>query len=152
MITDTSNKVSFPLLSGRDLTVETSTHKQLVENLKKQWKQLWWERIDDKLRAEGIANKDFEALFVERGTVIMATRHYKPLEFKEILQTYSKLYGTPLYEPHSPFVGGWRKFGKEISKRFKTNRRRAQEYRRHINGKRKKQQLKKGGRGWLHIT
>lgn len=152
MTDNTLKDNSIPLPSGRDLPVKTLDSKRFVENLKKQWKQLWWERIDDKLRAEGIANKNFEALFVERGTVIMATRRYKPLEFKEILQIYSKIYGIPFYEPPSPFVGGWRKFGKKISKRFKPPSKRQQKYGQCIGGKGKKQQQKKGGRGWLHIT
>ena len=44
--------------------------KQFVEELKKQWKTLWQERIEDKVRAEGISGKDYSKLFVERGTII----------------------------------------------------------------------------------
>ena len=30
------------------------SQKEMVEQLKVQWKRLWQERVDDKLRAEGI--------------------------------------------------------------------------------------------------
>jgi hypothetical protein len=33
--------------------------KELVENLKRQWKVMWRQRIDDRVRAEGIAEKDY---------------------------------------------------------------------------------------------
>jgi hypothetical protein len=36
---------------------------------------LWKERFDDKVRAEGVANRDYSSLFVEKGTVIFATRN-----------------------------------------------------------------------------
>ena len=40
--------------------------KEIRENLKSQWKDMWQERIDDKVRAEGIADKDYSMLFVEQ--------------------------------------------------------------------------------------
>ena len=65
--------------------MEVTAQQEIINELKAQYKTLWWERIDDKVRAEGIANRDYSMLFVEKGTVIFATRDFKPLNFKEIL-------------------------------------------------------------------
>lgn len=59
--------------------METMANKELTEELKKQWKTMWSERVDDKVRAESIAEKDYNILFVERGTVIFATRNFRIL-------------------------------------------------------------------------
>ena len=45
--------------------------KDLVEELKVEWKRLWQERFDDKVRAEGVAAGDYAKLFVDKGTAIM---------------------------------------------------------------------------------
>ena len=127
--------------------------RELIRSLRSQWKQLWCERIEDKLRAEGIASDDFEALFVEKGTVIIATKDYKPLEFREIVETYSKLLGLPFFDIPSPQTGGWRKFGKEISKSNKSvAKKRPISVVYKTKKSKKTQHLKKGGRGWLHIS
>lgn len=44
-------------------------------------------------------------LFVERGTVIFATRDFKPLSFREILERH-KLVDVDMVVPLSPRVGG----------------------------------------------
>jgi hypothetical protein len=62
--------------------------KEVVEELKVQWKTLWQERFDDKLRAEDAATDDYSRLFVDKGTVIHATRDFKALNFKEILEQH----------------------------------------------------------------
>jgi hypothetical protein len=130
--------------------VETIANKEFVEELKKEWKTLWRERIDDKVRAEAIANRDYNALFVEKGTVIFATRKFKLLSLREILQMHGVL-DVDRFVPPNPSIGGWRKFirtviaNQQLSKRSK----RAQRY---VEGEREKQQLKKGGRGWLHLV
>lgn len=85
--------------------MEVPAYKEIVEELKDQWKRLWWERIDDKVRAEGIANKDFSMLFIDKGTVIFATRDFKQLSFREILQLH-KLVDLDRIVPPSPTVGG----------------------------------------------
>jgi len=109
---------------------------------------MWRERIDDKLLAEGIANKDYSILFVDRGTVIIATRDYKPLNFREIVESYKIPYPERIIQPH-PSVGGWGKFIRTvITNRKAKKRRRHREYAEDAN--RRGQQLKKGGRGWLH--
>jgi hypothetical protein len=50
------------------------SEKELVEGLRVQWKRLWAERAEDKVRAEGIAVADYCDLYVEKGTVIHARR------------------------------------------------------------------------------
>jgi len=144
---------SHPLPSGRDCAVKTFKEKrQLVEDLKKQWRTLWRERIDDKVRAEGISNKDFSQLFVERGTIIMATRKFKPPDFYEILQQHLSSDTSDINGvfPPNPTVGGWGRFIRTVLSRQQLLARR----RRIILAepvKKAGQQLKKGGRGWLHF-
>jgi len=126
--------------------VGTSELKEFVDELRGQWKLLWRNRIDDKVRAEGIASQDFSKLFVEQGTVIVATRDYKPPDFVEILQRHVSSDAEKLVPPN-PAVGGWGKFIRSsISKRKSVARRWAPP-----EPKRKGQQPKKGGRGWLHF-
>jgi len=108
---------------------------------------LWRNRIDDKVRAEGIANQDYSNLFVEQGTVIVATRDYKPPDFVEILQRHVSSDAEKLVPP-DPAVGGWGKFIRSaISKRKSVARKRAPPE----PDRKRDQQLKKGGRGWLHF-
>ena len=57
--------------------------RKTMDELKTRWKMLWRERIDDKIRAEGIAKQDYSKLFVARGLVVIATRNYKPMDFVE---------------------------------------------------------------------
>ena len=120
--------------------------RKFVEELRGQWKMMWRDRIDDKLRAEGISDKDYSRLFVERGTVIMATKKFRPLDFFEILQQYRESIGGEVIPP-SPSVGGWGKFIRNSSRRQHSRRRRD------APGpiEKDKQQLKKCGRGWLHF-
>jgi len=129
--------------------VGTLEWRELVDELKRQWGTLWRERIDDKERAEGIANKDYDKLFVERGLVVLATRDFKPLSFAEVLERHrpSDMIGG---FPPSPFVGGWGKFVRNVlskEKRFTKRVRPAPPE----PERDQKQQLKKGGRGWLHF-
>ncbi len=128
----------------RDMTL---AQKEVVDELRFQWKQLWQDRIDDKVRAEGIAVTDYSKLFVEKGTVIHATRNYKPLDFKEILER-NKVENSECYIQPSPQVGGWNKFIKtEITSQKSRRHKRAIAY---VEEKKIIMQPKKGGRGWLH--
>jgi len=130
--------------------VEALASKELVEELKKEWRSLWRERIDDKVRAEGIADKDYGMLFVERGTVIFATRKFKMLSFREILQLHGVIDVDRAVGPH-PSVGGWGKFIRTVIAPQRSSRLgRIKRARRYFEGEKQKQQLKKGGRGWLH--
>ena len=138
-----------PLPSGGDWIDEGMQWKGFTEELRRQWHFLWRERIDDKVRAEEIAHKDFELLFIDKGTIIIATRKCKPPEFKEILDRYEAPYEIKVkQETPPPHVGGWRKFGREMAAK-----RRREFIRIHEDKSRKcskKLQQKKGGRGWLH--
>ncbi|RJS82042.1 hypothetical protein CW707_01940 [Candidatus Bathyarchaeota archaeon] len=130
--------------------MEALASKELVEELKKEWRSLWRERIDDKVRAEGIADKDYGMLFVERGTVIFATRKFKMLSFREILQLHGVIDVDRVVGPH-PSVGGWGKFIRTVIAPQRSSRLgRIKRARRYFEGEKQKQQLKKGGRGWLH--
>lgn len=127
-----------------------SGHKareQIFGEVKKEWRLLWRDRIDDKVRAEGIANREYSLLFVEPATVIVATRDFKPLDLKEILHLHEIQNCEQIVPPH-PSVGGWGKFSRDvISKQRRARRwndptpRRSHE---------KNLQLKKDGKGWLH--
>jgi hypothetical protein len=129
--------------------VEALTSKEMVEELKKEWKTLWWKRIDDKVRAEGIADKDYGMLFVERGTVIFATRKFRILSFREILQLHGVIDVDRVVGPH-PSVGGWGKFIRTVIANQQPSKRKRRAWK-YFEEEKKKQQLKKGGRGWLHF-
>ncbi len=123
--------------------------KNLVKDLKETWTMLWRDRIEDRVRAEGIADKDYSRLFVERGLVILATRDYTPLNFKEIVQKYMSEDVYNSVSP-SPSVGGWGKFTKNVlnkQTRYTRRGRFAPEKPRLP----KNRQRKSGGRGWLHL-
>ena len=120
-----------------------------VEDVKIEWRLLWRDRIDDKVRAEGIANRDYSLLFVDRGTVIVATKDFKPLNFKEILRLHGVQNGER-FGSLPPSVGGWGKFARTVlNKQKRAQRWKATESVRGRKGK-KLQPKKKGGRGWLH--
>jgi len=121
----------------------------LVDDVRKEWRLLWRDRIDDKVRAEGMANRDYSLLFVDRGTVIVATRDFKPLNLKEILLLHEIENVERIVPPH-PSVGGWGKFARNILNRQRRARKwKPPEPRR--KNREKNLQLKKGGRGWLHF-
>ena len=122
--------------------------KEIVEELRIHWKKLWQERVDDKVRAEGVATADYCDLYVEKGTIIHATRAYKDLNFKEILEQH-QIENTDRFIAPPPQIGGWTKFIKvNITNQRSERHRRADLYR---DEKKERQQPKKGGRGWLHI-
>ena len=124
------------------------TAKEMVDQLKVQWRKLWQERVDDKIRAEGIATADYCDLFVEKGTIIHATKDYKALNFREILEQH-QIAKVDMFVSPNPQIGGWTKFIKlNITNQRSRKKRRAQLY---CNEKKEKQQLKKGGKGWLHV-
>lgn len=118
--------------------------KELVEAIKSQWKLLWNERFNDKLRAEGVSENNYEILKVERGTIIHATRDYKALNFKEILDQHKVEQPERFIQPNVQ-TGGWNKF---VKTKIHTAPRPMPE----IPKKKGAQQPKKSGRGWLHAT
>jgi hypothetical protein len=122
--------------------------RKFVMDLRDEWRTMWRDRIDDKVRAEGIANRDYSRLFVDRGTVIVATRDYKPPDFMEILEQHKPPDAERLVPP-SPSIGGWGKFIRSVlSKQKRLIKRRRPEPGPSRKGKRR---LRKGGRGWLHF-
>ena len=132
--------------------LEVEAQKKLVEELKIQWKLLWLERFDDKQLAEGVSVNDYSVLRVEKGTVIHATRDFKALSFKEILEQ-QKVENPDRFIQPSVQVGGWNRFIKnEITSQNPTKGKRAGFYLADKPVKSEVQQPKKGGRGWLHKT
>ena len=129
-----------------DQKLATNEVKEFVDELRTEWKHLWQNRLDDKVRAEGIAKQDYSKLFVERGTVITATRNYRPLDFFDIVNDYLG-YDTEKAVPLNSTVGGWGKFIRtNIQKKKTTTRTYSPPKPTHKKG----QQQKKGGKGWLH--
>ena len=98
-------------LADGSLEDRVKAQKELVEKLKVQWKLLWSERFNDKVRAEGVSVSDYASLNVERGTIIHATRDFKALSFKEILEQNVVENLDRVVQPDVD-VGGWNKFVK----------------------------------------
>jgi len=120
------------------------------KKLKEEWKRLWREKFDDKYKGEGVAIKNYPLLFVDRGTVIAATRNYKPPNFSEIVKGWAENFNVTspsLILPLHPNVGGWRKFIKTYVNKSRSERKALYE---DSSKPKQKLQLKKGGRGWLH--
>jgi len=127
--------------------VVNSPQREMVEKIKVQWRHLWQERMNDKVRAEGVATNDYSMLFVDKGTGIHATRNFKPLRFKEILEQ-NQIENPERLIPPNPLIGGWNKFIKTSITSQKT--RTASRTLAYVEPQRERQQLRKGGRGWLH--
>ena len=130
-------------MAGKDQSSVASV-ESFVAEVRGEWRCMWRERIDDAVRAEGIAGRDYDKLFVERGTVVLATRNFKFLTLNGILEQH-KILNADRFVQVNARTGGWRRFG------------RANAYKRQHDlpklepepdGSR---QLKKGGRGWLHL-
>jgi hypothetical protein len=122
--------------------------KRLVEELKVEWKLMWSERFNDKTRAEGVSVADYRSLYVDRGTVIHATRDFKALNFREILDKHMVEQPDRFVQPDAA-VGGWGKF---IKTSITNNARKSRPICFEVSVKKGagKHQSKKGGRGWLH--
>ncbi|PVX25691.1 MAG: hypothetical protein CW691_03755 [Candidatus Bathyarchaeum sp.] len=127
--------------------MERTEVKEFVDGLRTEWKHLWQNRLDDKIRAEGIAKQDYSKLLVEQGTVIMATRDYKPLEFFDIVEDYLGCDAQKAVPPNAT-VGGWGKFIRTNIRKQKNTTKRT--YTPPKPTHKKGQQQKKGGRGWRH--
>ena len=128
--------------------MENSEWVEFRRRLKEEWKRLWRERIDDRFKCEGIAIRDYDMLFLDRGTVIFASRDAKIPGFREVLEMWAPQ-DMPYALSPDPRVGGWGKFIRtELSKGPHS---RAKAHNRQPQRKSEKQQLKKSGKGWLHI-
>ncbi len=88
---------------------KVKVQKELVDQLKVEWKLLWSECFNDRVRAEDISVKDYQSLLVERGTIIQATRNFKVLAFREILEEHMIENPDRYIQPDAK-VGGWHKF------------------------------------------
>jgi hypothetical protein len=121
--------------------------KTTMEEIKNQWKKLWEERLDDKVRAERVATNDYSFLFVEKGTIIQATKDYKALNLREIVDQHNLINSNRYISPN-PNIGGWSKFIKtKIFHKSKRNKKRNNFYHSKADNN---QPSKQGGRGWLH--
>jgi hypothetical protein len=119
----------------------------LVDELKVEWRLLWIERFSDKVRAEDVSLKGYERLFVDQGTVIHATKDFRALNFRQILEQHQVENAERYVQPDAR-VGGWRMFIKnEIVAAKAMPVKRADAY---VPVKPRGGQSKKGGRGWLH--
>jgi ABC-type sulfate transport system substrate-binding protein len=127
--------------------MESLADEGMVEEIKGQWKRMWRERIDDRVRAEGVACESYDKLFVERGTVVVATRDFKVLSLKDILELH-KVANAERLVPTNPNVGGWGKF---VRTHISSGKRVSVRVRGFEVDEKKPQQLRKGGRGWLHV-
>ena len=147
-----SSTVVYGSEKSDDVSTAASRWDEFVKELKAQWKMMWRDRIDDKVRAEGIASRDYSLLFLKRGTIIIATRKYRPPDFVEILDHYRgvrNIEGRVDYV--NPVVGGYTKFIRDFLKRQpRFGRGKFREFPRFESEKESQQQRKKGGRGWVH--
>lgn len=107
---------------------------------------MWTERFHDKPRAEGVTVSNYDSLGVERGTVIHATRDFKALNFKEILEEHKVEQLGRFIQPH-PSVGGWNKF---IKTKITNSAQQSKRITFDIAVKKSGGQPKKKGCGWLH--
>ena len=144
------NNESLPKAYAGSYEDKIKAQKELVESLKTQWKLLWSERFNDKIRAEDVSVNDYTALNVERGTVIHANRDFKTITFKEILERHLVENPDRFIQPDAQ-TGGWTKFVKTTIPSGNTRKKErgvlpCSDKKQGIN------QAKKSGRGWLHIT
>lgn len=139
--------------SGEDHKARAEAQKQLILELKAQWKLLWSERFDDRVRAEGVSVNDYAILDIEKGTIIHATKDFKILNLKQILEKH-KVENPDRYVQPDVNVGGWNKFIKtEINGKVAKGSR-AEAY---VAEKKKTQSKKVDSRqskkrGWLHTV
>ena len=106
--------------------------REFVQELKQRWSILWRHRIDDKVRAEGIASKDYEAPNLGQSL----ERHAEDKLPDRVVAP-------------NPAVGGWSKFIRDViskQERFTKSGRPIPP-----KPKKERQQPKKGGKGWLHV-
>lgn len=127
------------------LTDKMNKAREFRRWLKIEWADLWKSKFDDEIISEGISVKDYSLLDVDRGEIIHASRDYKPLNFREILE--KKLGGEVTERVDvDPNVGGWKKFAREqLPLREKKTAREAHKIPFDLS-----QQQRKGGSGWLN--
>ena len=145
--------VTGPLLSGRDGLLQNMSNdpKEFVNELRREWKTMWRAKFEDKVRAEGIADKNYELLFVERGLVLFDSRTLKALEFHEILEKHLTPELAERFNPN-PVRGGIGKFIKDyITVRNNVKKKMREETRTDLKTLNQAQQSNEG-KGWLHLS
>ena len=117
--------------------------KELRQELKEEWSELWRTKYDDEVRGEDVSHRKFRKLFVDRGEIIHASRDFKPLSFREILEQHI---GSDMAEKVSPdsSIGGWQKFIREHIPKRRVRRARPK-----IKVDQSQHQRKRG-HGWLN--
>lgn len=136
--------------------MENVDREEQIQQLRTQWKSLWDQKFEDKVRAEGIAKTDYPLLFIEKATVVYATRKFSMPALRDILKAHG-LVDVEEKVFSNQYVGGWGKFIRDVlasaesGKRRSSRQRRFSVIREELEKNKKKQQRKKGGRGWLHI-
>lgn len=119
--------------------------KELRKALKIDWAKLWKTKREDEIKAEAISVEDFDRLFVDRGEIIHATRDYRPLSFREILEKHVGPEDASRVDI-DPNVGGWRKFAKRnFPAKRKMNKRERPRVKVDLT-----QHQRKAGKGWLN--
>jgi hypothetical protein len=122
--------------------------REFVDDLRDEWKLMWKDRVDDKVRAEAIADRTYERLFVDRGLILFATRDYKPPDFQDILERHLNPEEVERVDPNH----GIGKFIREhITAQNKSKSRRRQQVTTNLEKMKSHQQLKHRGKGWLHL-
>ena len=115
----------------------------LLQELKEAWASLWSLKYDDPITAEGVSITDFPNLFVDRGEIMYATKNYKPISFRDVLE---KHFNSETMNKISidPRIGGWKKFSRTHFPAKQTKRERPK-----IKADLTQHQ-RKGGDGWLN--
>jgi len=119
--------------------------KKLRGELKKDWSDLWSNKYEDDIKAEGVSTNNYPKLFVDRGEIIHATREYKQVSFSDILEEHIGKEEADRVNV-DPNVGGWRKFAKT---HFSSNREKSVRERPKVKVDMNQQQ-RKNGSGWLN--
>jgi len=132
--------------------MEESEWSMIRTKVKEEWRRMWIERIDDKDRAEGIAQHDYEMLSINKGTVIFASRDAEIPNIHQILKRRIPRHHQNNINPN-PTVGGWRRFiKKDMKQALLLSNNRDLTARTLQSPQHNRQQLKKGGRGWCHSS
>lgn len=75
--------------------------------LKEEWRLIWWEWFDDRVKTEGIAVRDYPLLFMDRGYVVFAGRAAKVPVLSDVVNVWVSQ--GCMYAP-DPSDGGWGRF------------------------------------------
>lgn len=118
--------------------------EKIKKELKEEWKDLWFNKYNDKKRSEGISTKNYNKLSVIKGEVIYASKKCNSLEFSQILETHlGQAYENVLNPPSD--IGGYGKFARDNFSNINRKQREKPQIKFDST-----QQQRKGGRGWLN--